>query len=171
MNIPVKEAIDITHLLLIKNNIDRNTTTLYINLLKVILFQNYFTHEGKYYSNSQGIAMGSPILGLIAEIFLQFCEQLLVEHWMDNSAFRYYTRYVDDIRIIFDRNVISRTKLIHYLDLTINRHPTYTENQLQQTSSYMCYQTILQHINRQHTDLIYYVCTFYCLQRTKKQKN
>ena len=41
-------------------------------LLDTILKQNYFKFENKYYQPEKGVAMGSPISALIAEIFLQF---------------------------------------------------------------------------------------------------
>jgi hypothetical protein len=59
VNIPIKEATDITRSFLIKNNMDINTISQYINLLQTILHQNYFTYEGKHYSNNKGITMGS----------------------------------------------------------------------------------------------------------------
>jgi hypothetical protein len=39
-----------------------------INMLSTITKQNYFQYEGTYYQPKKGIAMGSPISGLIAEI-------------------------------------------------------------------------------------------------------
>jgi hypothetical protein len=46
--------------------------------------------------------MGSPLSGTIAEIFLQHFEQTHLKHLLENKAIIYYTRYVDDILIIYN---------------------------------------------------------------------
>jgi hypothetical protein len=46
--------------------------------------------------------MGSPISSTIAEIYLQFFEELFIRHWMESGEISYYKRYVDEILIIFD---------------------------------------------------------------------
>jgi hypothetical protein len=51
--------------------------------------------------------MGSHISGTLAEIYLQFFEELIVKNWMENGEITYYRRYVDDITV-FDQNKISK---------------------------------------------------------------
>jgi hypothetical protein len=46
--------------------------------------------------------MGSPISGLIAEIFLQHYENHIIKSILDSNEINFYNRYVDDIIIIFD---------------------------------------------------------------------
>jgi hypothetical protein len=46
--------------------------------------------------------MGSPISGLIAEIFLQHYENHIIKNILDNNTINFYNRYVDDIIIIYD---------------------------------------------------------------------
>ena len=46
--------------------------------------------------------MGSPMSGILAEIFLQLIEEYNIKHWMENGDLFYYKRYVDDIFIIYD---------------------------------------------------------------------
>ena len=46
--------------------------------------------------------MGSPISGLIAEIFLQYYKQHIVKNNLDSNIITYYNRYVDDILVIYD---------------------------------------------------------------------
>jgi hypothetical protein len=41
--------------------------------------------------------MGSPVSGTLAEIYLQFFEELIVKHWMEICEITFYRRYVDDI--------------------------------------------------------------------------
>ena len=49
----------------------------------------------------KGIPVGSPISSTLAEIYLQFFEELIVKHWMEIGEIRYCMLYVDDIIIIF----------------------------------------------------------------------
>ena len=50
--------------------------------------------------------MGSPISGLVAEIFLQFNENLLIKHMLESNNIVLCNRQVDDILIIFDSQKI-----------------------------------------------------------------
>jgi hypothetical protein len=68
-----------------------------LELIRVILNQNYFPHGGKYFKPTQGMAIGSPTSGTLAEIHFQFFEELIIKHWMENGEITYYRRYVDGI--------------------------------------------------------------------------
>ena len=46
-------------------------------LLETVLGQNYFTFHNQIYQPYKGVAMGSPISGTVAEIFLQRLEKKL----------------------------------------------------------------------------------------------
>jgi hypothetical protein len=70
VNVPIYETLDITKNRLLQNNNTQMTQQI-ISLLRVVLTQNYFTFQQTIYQPNQGIAMGSPISSLIAEIFLQ----------------------------------------------------------------------------------------------------
>ena len=75
--------------------------------------------------------MGSPISNTTAEIFLQYLEDIHIKYLIDSKSTIFYTRYVDDILIIYDT---TRTTpyLIHtyinkvHIDLQII--PTYKKN-------------------------------------------
>jgi hypothetical protein len=70
VNIPIKETINIAKTQLLKYN-DKHITNQIILLLETILAQNYFAFQNQIYQPDKGVAMGSPISGTIAEIFLQ----------------------------------------------------------------------------------------------------
>ena len=42
-----------------------------MDLLDLLLNQNYFTHNKEFYSQLDGVAMGSPLSGLLADVY--FC--------------------------------------------------------------------------------------------------
>jgi len=50
--------------------------------------------------------MGSPISGMLAEIYLQYFEETYVTHCLEKKEITYYKRYVHDILITFDQNKI-----------------------------------------------------------------
>jgi hypothetical protein len=51
--------------------------------------------------------MGSPISITIAEIYLQYLENIYIKHWLDGKEILFYKRYVDDILIAYDQEKID----------------------------------------------------------------
>ena len=45
-----------------------------MHLLKIILKQNYFEFNEKYYLQHDGLAMGSPLSGLLADLYINYFE-------------------------------------------------------------------------------------------------
>jgi hypothetical protein len=70
VNIPIKETLMITKTLISEHNNEHITTEI-ITLLETILQQNHFAFQNNIYQFKKGVFMGSPISGIIAEIFLQ----------------------------------------------------------------------------------------------------
>jgi len=60
--------------------------------------------------------MGSPISGLISEIFLQQHEEIHLKHILDAKKIAYYARYVDDILIIYDSTQINKKDIDTYIN-------------------------------------------------------
>lgn len=62
------------------------------------------------YKPNKGIAMGSAISGLAAEICLQHFEEHMIKHWIETGETVYYNRYVDDVFILFsnERNNVNQ---------------------------------------------------------------
>jgi hypothetical protein len=89
------------------NNVNGQITKGLVNLLETVLHQNYFHYNGNIYKPKTGIAMGSPLSGIIVEIFLQNLEQLRLKHILESKAIIYYTRYVDDIFLIYNPDRIT----------------------------------------------------------------
>ena len=76
--------------------------------------------------------MGSPISSIIAEIFLQYYENMFIKHLLESRNIIYYTRYVDDILIIYDRTDIDPDRLTNS---TNSIHRTLSLNQLLRITS------------------------------------
>jgi hypothetical protein len=65
--------------------------------------------------------MGSPISGLIAEIYLQSLKRTHIKPLLDTKRIIFYIRYIDDILIIYDTTQISQDIITHYAN-TINNN-------------------------------------------------
>jgi hypothetical protein len=83
-NIPVKETKTVSHILT-HNPIHPKTKKEILKWYDVITKQNYLTHRNDIISQQDGLAMGAPSSGLIAEIFLQHIEHTHLTHMTKNT--------------------------------------------------------------------------------------
>jgi hypothetical protein len=111
VNILVNEVLHITKTLSNYNNINNELSQEMNSLLEAVLNLNYLQHLNKFYKPNKRIAMGSPISGAIANIFIQYYENLILKHTLETKAIIYYNRYVDDILIIFNSTIISEEQI------------------------------------------------------------
>jgi len=65
--------------------------------------------------------MGSPISSTIAEIYIQFLEELHIKQWLETKQILYYKRYVDDILIIYNQNKTNEQDILNYAN-SIDKH-------------------------------------------------
>jgi hypothetical protein len=103
VNMPTQDILHTTKFWLDKQNNDQTITQQILSILTVIMKQNYFKHNNQFYQPDTGIAMGSPISSLLAEILLQYFEETHMKHHLEHKDIIYYKRYVDDICIIYDQ--------------------------------------------------------------------
>ena len=54
--------------------------------------QNYFQYNERLFQPEKGIAMGSPISSIMAEVYLQYMEETYVKQWLDSKEIIYYKR-------------------------------------------------------------------------------
>ena len=101
-NIPLQETIDIAINLLFNHNPNLNITRK--ELKKLLLFATSKTHfifNNKFYNQIDGVAMGSPLAPVLANIFMGFHESKWHNEYNLNKP-KFYLRYVDDILAAFD---------------------------------------------------------------------
>ena len=79
-NIPVKESRQIIANNLDNNNIDLQAKHELLNWYDTITKQNYFSNNGKILIQQEGLAMGAPTSGIIAEFFLQHFKDTHLTH-------------------------------------------------------------------------------------------
>ena len=74
-NIPIKDTIQILNNLLISNKtLDNLQIKELLQLLQVILKQNYFSFNNQYFSQNDGLIMGCPLSSLLADIYINYFE-------------------------------------------------------------------------------------------------
>ena len=70
-------------------------------LMEIATQENVFMFNGKFYKQINGVAMGSPLGPILSNIFLCHHEKLWLEECPSSFKPRMYTRYVDDIFLLF----------------------------------------------------------------------
>ena len=115
-NIPLLETIHIAINLIFNHNpnlkITRKKT---FKNFSFSLHQTHFIFNSKFYNQTDGVAMGSPLAPALANIFMGFHESKWLNEYNLNKP-KFYLRYVDDILAAFDNEQDS-------LNFLNNRHP------------------------------------------------
>ena len=103
-NIPIQETLKILEKNLIDTGIQDKEKIELINLLTIVLKQNHFVFDSKYYLQKEALAMGSPLSSLLADIYLnQFENQFLItDKNLVHKKIIFYKRYLDDTFFIFN---------------------------------------------------------------------
>jgi hypothetical protein len=114
-NIKHDDAIDIISEI-IEDNEDYDKHG-FIELLKLVLYNNFFTFNNCFYHQIRGIAMGIKCGPSIANLVVHKYEKV----WLNNNHPIIYKRFIDDIFIITsDQNsIISLKDSFNYLKLNI----------------------------------------------------
>jgi hypothetical protein len=74
--------------------------------METVLSQNYFAFSDNIYQLLYGIAMGSPISSIITEIHLCY-ENMFIKHILETRNTIFYTRYVYDTLIIYNKTMTN----------------------------------------------------------------
>ena len=121
VNLPTKNILRIIEIWLNGRNHDPIITEQVLCLLKIIFKQGYLQYNNQFHQPSNGITMDSPTSGTLAEIYLQYLEEIFVKHCLENKEIAHYKRYVDDLLIVFDQNKIN-TDTIYSMINNIDKH-------------------------------------------------
>ena len=123
-NIPLDETIDICvqRLYKRKTKVKGLLKRHFKELLTLATKSSFFLFNGVYYSQIDGVAMGSPLGPTLANLFLSYHE----ENWVNDCPIQfrptYYRRYVDDVFLMFQERSHVK-KFLRYLN---SRHPNIT---------------------------------------------
>ena len=104
-NIPLQQTIDIDIAVNLIFNPNPNLNITRKELKKLFLFatsQTHFIFNSKFYNQIDGVAMGSPLAPVLANIFMDFHKS----KWLDQynlSKPKFYLRYVEDILLTLNK--------------------------------------------------------------------
>jgi hypothetical protein len=85
VNLPIQEILQITKSGLLSKKLEKPLVQQALLTLNTILMQNYCQFEDSFYQPRKGVAMGSPISSIVAEIFLEYYENRIVKHCLENK--------------------------------------------------------------------------------------
>jgi hypothetical protein len=94
--------------------------------MKIVMEQNYFQFDKKYYKQIEGLATGAPTSAILAEIFIQHMEHKHIYTILKTQQIIAFYRYVYDILIIYDQNK-TNIKQTLLTNLTYNHKVYYRE--------------------------------------------
>ena len=111
-NIPFQETIDVAINLIFNHNPNLNITKKELQKLFLLATsQTHFIFKIKFYNQIDGVAMGSPLAPVLANIFMGFYESKWLNEYNLNKP-NFYLRYVDYILAAFDNEQDS----LNFLD-------------------------------------------------------
>ena len=118
-NIPLTETIDIA-VDVIHTNIE-NFPVNKTDLKKLFLFataENHFLFDSSYYDQIDGVAMGSSLAPVLANLFMSHHERTWLSNY-NNLTPLFYRRYVDDIFCMFH----TEQEALLFFDYLNLQHP------------------------------------------------
>jgi hypothetical protein len=103
-NIPTKDVRNIISEILNRNNIKEIAKEEILNLLNVILWQNYIQINEQYYLQNEYLANGGTNIGyIIRSIYTTLTlDHTSIADILNKHQIIDYYRYVDDILIVYD---------------------------------------------------------------------
>lgn len=103
-SVPIEPTLDLLDTWLRWNQIAEDQIKAYVNLTEFCLTNNFFQYDGKFYTQSEGLAMGNPLSPFLANLFMSNFEVELTQHEIFP---RIWHRYVDDIFAIVHKDDTS----------------------------------------------------------------
>jgi predicted GIY-YIG superfamily endonuclease len=97
-SVPPKEALEIAETILLQKSVPAPIISELCELIKMCTSQNYFLYNGKFFEQPKGLAMGSPLSPLLADIYMDHFEKDLFSSKCGlNKNILCWFRYVDDV--------------------------------------------------------------------------
>ena len=110
-NTPIPQSIEIISNKLKKDKTLKKRTLLtpenIVELLEFVLTTTYFMFRGQIYQQKFGIAMGSPVLPIVANLFMEDLEQRAMESASAELRPTLWKRYVDDTLEVIKRGKVN----------------------------------------------------------------
>ena len=119
-NIPLIESIDLAVDYIMKGNPDIKLGR--ENLTKLFFFataQTHFSFLGNFYDQIDGVAMGSPLAPVLANLFMGHHEKHWLENYNSGIDIEFYRRYVDDTFALFN----TEQDVLSFFSYINSQHP------------------------------------------------
>ena len=101
-NVPIKDTINIIKDLIEHDQEFSNKTKIptseFLDLVTLVLTKTWFLFNGKYLSQTDGVAMGGPASSVVAEIYMQSHESTALT--TTDTPPKVWKRFVDDVYAI-----------------------------------------------------------------------
>ena len=118
-NIPLKESIDLAISYITEGNSTLKLSKVELSkLFSISTAETHFRFDGKVFDQIDGVAMGSPLAPVLANLFLGHYENLWLKNYQGPFVL-FYRRYVDDTFCVF--NSENEAKL--FFDFLNSQHP------------------------------------------------
>lgn len=118
-NIPLDETIDIAanHLFESNKSVLGLSEEHFRTLLMLAVKICHFICNDNIYKQLDGVAMGNPLVLVLANIFLCYHETKWLNNCPPGCKPNFYKRYIDDTFLLFDINVTQAENFTEYLNM------------------------------------------------------
>ena len=115
-NIPLEETINLAVDTIIENKHDLQISReKLLKLFKFCTSNTHFLFRNEYFEQVDGVAMGSPLAPILANLFMGHHENIWLRNYNAKSSPLFYRRYVDDIFAIF-KNETEADEFFKYIN-------------------------------------------------------
>lgn len=112
--VPIAETLPLVADLLSANNVQFSIKTNILTLLKFCLSQNFFVFNNQFYSQPDGLAMGSTLSPFLADLFMDHFENNFILNKFD--VIKHYFRYVDDCLVFIQGDTEVATDMLNRIN-------------------------------------------------------
>ena len=88
----------------------------FCDLVRLCVDATIFTFEGQVYKQKFGVAMGSPLSPILANLCLEFMEEYHIKPLPEDIKPFIWVRYVDDIFIIYQHDLDAFNNFLHEIN-------------------------------------------------------
>ena len=88
----------------------------FLDLIKLSVENTVFIFDGMAFKQKFGVAMGSPLSPVLANLCMEFLESEFILNCPDNIKPLVWYRYVDDIFIVYDKDDSSFDNFVSYVN-------------------------------------------------------
>lgn len=157
-NIPTNECLILIDEILQKSNINPIIATEILSCFETCLSQTYFQFNNKFYLQHTGLPMGSPLSPLLADIFMSYIENKILNSNLGKNHIHFWYRYVDDVLACFKGTNRQLQNFLHYINSVHSKIQFTVEKEDNNEINFL--DLTISHINNQCTFKVYRKPTF-----------